>query len=142
MSGTVDAIDSLSPWEAIPYFQAPRESLVALLANTPGQLCKADPQRVALIFSCSGANTVSVSLSANPVSGQGLNISGSFPPIQLLFAEVGPYVQQAFFGLTSFGLNVTVIEVTLAKWPKLKAGNGRNGSANATRSAKRNGRRG
>lgn len=139
MPGTLDPIDSMAPWDAAPYFQQVTEVGVALAAGTPKSLCKADPNRVALILSSSALGSATVTLNPNGTTTIGMTVGGTIPPIILIYSEVGPLVQQEWFGVASNITTITVYEVRLAKWPKLNGINGGNGRANATRATKRNG---
>lgn len=130
MAATRDALDSLPPWEAIPYFELPRETAVALTANVSKQIVGANPQRVALIMAAQGVSAVIVS-TKNPASAaSGIQLLGSLPPVQLLFQETGPLCQQAWFGFTTFDQSVTVYEVVLSKWPRANVP--RNGARRGT----------
>ena len=142
MSATRDPIDSMAPWDAVPYFEEPKETSVSLSGIT--QVCAPNPNRVALMFAIDPSVATTLSTSPAVAAGKGISLSTNTPPVLLRFADVGPLVQQAWFAVANagFGGVVTVWEVVLAKWPSVKIpgkGAQRADAANA-RKRDRNGR--
>lgn len=129
MPGTRDALDSLAPWDAIPYFRAVKEGKVTLVASTPTLVVAANPMRVALVISGSGIGTLLVSLDPNTNGTSGISVSNTTPPLVLLFSETGPLCQQAWYSWNMGTPTITFYEIILSKWPR--GGAARNGARRA-----------
>lgn len=118
MAAALDALAALPPWDAAGFFQQVTEVNFPTAANGD-QLCAADPNRVALVFGTTAMSGSYVSLVKGGMAIKGMQISTSLPPLVLLFKDVGPLVQQAFFLSTAFGTaNVSVYAIALYRWPK------------------------
>lgn len=110
----------LSPWDALPYFQPPRETFVDASAATV-QLCQSDPMRVLLIFSVNPfAGNTQISLFNNPPPNQGMYLTSSRPDLVMNYSWFGPLVQQEWFAISGGSNVITVYTVSLAKWPSQK----------------------
>ena len=138
MAGTRDPVDRMAPWDAAPYFQTPKESLVSLPGNAPTPVCAADPNRVALVFNSAGLGAANFSTNPGVGTTQGVSTGGTLAPVKLLFCEVGPLVQMAWYANSTQATSVTVFEVTLAKWPAVKIPGKGAQRADAARATKRN----
>lgn len=138
-----DALDALPPWEAAEYFQDTKETVVGLNA-TPTLLVAADPMRVGLIFANGNAGVVLISTDASLPINKGFPCSSAVPPIILLFRDVGPLCQQAWYGPSSAGLSITVWEIRLTRWPRATVASANGGTKNGRQSGgtQRPGRRG
>lgn len=107
----------LSPWDQAPYFQRIKESFFNFLGNGI-QIAVADPSRIALVISNSGAGNAYVSTLPTVSSNTGIVLGVGQVPLMLLHHDVGPLCQQAWYGsMTGATTGLTVIEVLLSKWP-------------------------
>lgn len=125
MAATRDPLDSLPPWEATPYFESPRENKVSVSAGATAQVVPGNPNRVGLIMVGTGISTATVSLLANTDGTSGFNLSSTLVPIMLLYSEVGPLCQQAWYCKAAGNITMTYYEITLARWPRVSGTNGR-----------------
>lgn len=125
MAATRDALDSLAPWDAIPYFQQPVEGKLTLTGFGAPPSIPADPNRVALMVQGNSAGNVVMSLKNDPLTQSGFIIINTLPPVSLLFSEVGPLCQQQWYFIGGVGGIVTFYAVSLSKWPRVQTRNGR-----------------
>lgn len=115
------AFDTLPPWDANRWFQAPIETTNGLSPTVVNPICLADPMRVGLIISVPGSNTSAISVSINPITlisqGIGLPINGQ--PLLITHHDWGVMTQLQWFGATGgAGQKLTVTELKLRDWPE------------------------
>lgn len=108
----------LAPWDALPYFQPVIETqFVNTGAVQIGAL--ADPNRIAILWSNNSGIPVLISTDPNATGTQGILLTTNTPVFTMSHAEFGNLVQTTWFiNNVNPALQVTVIEVRLAKWPQ------------------------
>lgn len=118
MAGTRDALDSLAPWDAIPYFREITEVAVNVPATTVTLVIPADPNRVGLVVSASAVGVALISLNPATNGTSGIPVGNTIPPLQLRFAESGPLCQKAWYCYNMGQLTITYYPIVLSKWPR------------------------
>lgn len=107
----------LSPWDAMPWFETPRTTIVATAGTTWTKLCGRDPRRVALIIGPTTAGvTISVATADLSPGSAGLVISTN-TPLTLSWGADGALVQAEWWGVLAGMASAAVIELLLRDWP-------------------------
>lgn len=110
--------NTLTPWDSQRYFDIPQQNFISV-GVIPTSLCLANPMRVGLVISGATGSTVFIGPSPNITSVKGIPLSGNFITIALNHEQWGALVQQQWFGIVGAGSAfVSVIEITLNKWPE------------------------
>ncbi len=109
----------LSPWDALPYFETPREQSTSFGIGT-FSVIPANVQRVSLVISNSGPGPVVLHLDPNFAAGSGVPLAVG-QTLQFNHHDDGPLVQIEWFATSAaLGNTVTYLEVVLSKWPQTK----------------------
>lgn len=108
----------MPPWDEATYFQ-PAKVTPRTNPTQGTKIVTADPNRVALIISINVPSTgvLHVSSQSSTASSGDLVFTQGQATIQLLFSELGPYVQGDFWLVSSGVTFLTTVEITLNKWP-------------------------
>jgi hypothetical protein len=114
------SFDTMSPWEALRWFQPPQVTHVTLPDGAVHQIIEANPQRVALIIADSAVTgRLSVSIDLVTQGAFGIPLTTANPYLVLLQSQLGPIVQAAWFGVTSLApTDVLIMECLLKDWPQ------------------------
>lgn len=112
------SLENVSPLDLVRYFQQTIETPFSF-ATVNFPLVPANGARVAIIFSIAPGETASVSTLSNGGATIGMQLNASFPVQTLLLSEVGPMIQQAWFGnAPGTAVTVTVWDVQLKSLPE------------------------
>jgi hypothetical protein len=99
------------------YYAIPTESFIAVTA-TPKIIVAGNPYRTGLIFYATVAASAVLSTSASVLAaGGGIPISPLITPFSMTYREYGSLVQLPWYGASSGGGNIGVIETILVRWP-------------------------
>lgn len=107
----------LSPWDALPYFETPRE-----LSFTfgPGMFLAIprNVQRVSIVISNAGPGTFILHLDPNAIAGSGIILLNG-QNIRFNHHDDGPLTQVEWWvGSAALGNTISWFEVVLSKWPQ------------------------
>jgi hypothetical protein len=111
----------LAPWDANAYFALPSQTTV-----TPGaarkMLAAANPNRVGMILSIGNtAGAVGFVSPVDPTSG-GITLNSSTPFLIVDHEHWGVWCQVQWDCFAAAGINFSVIELILLKWPSNEGG--------------------
>lgn len=118
------SFDTLSPWDSAPYFQNP--VTVSVTGGSPSPVTQsvlgADPMRVAIIFSSNpgGGNIVFGPSNTLTNNGGGLVLTANVPVQTILWADYGRLCQVEWFANLTSTQTITIVTVSLVKWPRRK----------------------
>jgi len=108
---------SMPPWDENAHFDIPTETIFSV-TTTPLSVAKANPNRVAIMFSDAGPGDVTLSTLSNVAAGQGIHLGLTVLPWIVLQSQVGPLCAVEWFAVTTMGGAVLdVVEINLREWP-------------------------
>ena len=110
----------MSPWEESNWFEPIVQRNVVIAAHSTGQLCQANPRRVALLFfgNVSGGMVIAPDPAIPVNQTQGLQLTGTIAYLPITQKDWGPLCQAEWWGSSAAAQTQTyVIELILRDWP-------------------------